>query len=138
MNRDFFLDNPFGVHHSGATGPRSPRVRAAVKGVGGDRIRLATIGRTLTVLEATTDPCLSHLMAEDTCWRFSHEQWVRARPSRWNREQWHRWQDDGYRLQDKLRRIEQLARGLGLPPEPTPRLRRCRRILGSLGRLFRC
>lgn len=135
MNPDF-VDNPSGVRH-----PRPSRSRHQTAGRGAatrkeDRIRLDTIGRTISILDVTTDPQLSHLMSEDACWRFAYEQWMATRPARWHREQWQQWQNDRDWLRDKLIRIEDLARELGFPPRPAPRPPWHRRVRGALRRFF--
>lgn len=136
MNSDH-VGNPSGLQRPARFHTRRGRGRAGGAAPAEDRIRLDTIGRTISILDATTNPYLGHLMSEDVCWRFAHEQWLATRPSRSDRQQWQRWQDEGEWLRDKRVRIENLARNLNLPPQPAPRLPWHRRVLRALRGLFR-
>ncbi len=121
------VHHPYGENRDRSTDPVAPRTE--------DRIRLGSIGRTISILDATTNPYLSQLMSEDICWRFAHEQWTGSRPTWWRRAERRRWEDEGRRLEGKRSRIRKLAADLGLRPAistPTTCRMRVRRILRAI------
>lgn len=128
------VEKQSGVQHAPRSRTRHSRARGKGTAHAEDRIQLAAIGRTLSIVDVTTDPCLSQLMSEDACWRFAYEHWLATKPPRWNRQQWQRWQREGVWIAKKRSRIEDLARALGLPPRTAPVLPWHRR---ALRRLFR-
>lgn len=78
------------------------------------RVFIAGTGRSVRVAELLDRPRLCTLAAEGIAWEFERRDWVRHRPSRWNRRAWRAWSRAGAALNERRDELEVLARTFGL------------------------
>ena len=89
--------------------PRTPRRRPS------SRMFLATTGCFVGEDEVRRDGTLVRVLAEDTTWRFSLQDWHARRPPPWAFRRTRRWRAEYAALAGERDRIAQLARFYGVP-----------------------
>lgn len=89
--------------------PRTPRRRPS------SRMLLATTGCFVADEEVRREGTLVRVLAEDTTWRFSLQDWHARRPPPWAFRRTQRWRAEYAVLAGERDRIDQLARFYGVP-----------------------